>query len=428
MTSTKPAFVLVFMLLIFSLCTACSDSADEGVDGDTDIIDGDTETIDGDTEAEAEKEVCTYDTPFCDGEDVMKCADGVETRESCQSGTYCNYGECQTSTVTFPEDAGIHAENTEWWYYTGHVTDGITEWGFEVTVFQYDLEKSFEMEGYGYMCHVGITDKTAGEHYHTDTFHTSTKTWTNDPIELDLWNCHFYIGGDGKDHVIGVIPEGKEKDGKASPWQVDLRFDPEKRATLHGGDGIIPMSTAGGTSWYYSFTRLAAEGSVSTPDGEFDVTGQAWMDHQWGDFDITDFKGWDWWSMQFADGYELMLFQFTDWNGNLASQAGSITDPHGNVTELEGMEAFSITPKRAWESPHTDGTYPLDWDIEVAAMNWSITVTTSVDDQEMYNMAQNYWEGETSITGTRNGEAVNGVGYTELTGYATDLLDPVFDE
>ena len=51
-------------------------------------------------------------------------------------------------------------------------------------------------------------------------------------------------------------------------------------------------------------------------------------------------------------------------------------------------------------------------------------ITTDVDDQEMYNPAQNYWEGATTVTGTGDGVPVSGVGYTELTGYASDLLDP----
>ena len=50
-------------------------------------------------------------------------------------------------------------------------------------------------------------------------------------------------------------------------------------------------------------------------------------------------------------------------------------------------------------------------------------MVVGVDDQEMYNPAQNYWEGATTVSGTRDGTPIGGVGYTELTGYASDLLD-----
>jgi predicted secreted hydrolase len=99
-------------------------------------------------------------------------------------------------------------------------------------------------------------------------------------------------------------------------------------------------------------------------------------------------------------------------------------DPDGNQYTFEGLDAFAIASRRTWASPHTDGVYPLDWDIDIVPGSWTLDVAVGVDDQEMYNPAQNYWEGATTVTGTREGVPVAGVGYTELTGYASDLLDP----
>ena len=368
---------------------------------------------------------CVAAAPACDGNDATTCVDGHEQRQACGADAYCNYGACTPATIHLPRDAAPHSERTEWWYYTGHVASGAHHWGFEVTIFQYDIAFLTHKPGLGYMCHVAVVDKDAREHYHTDAIAADAKTWASAPIDLEVANCRFELGGDGNDHIRGQIPLGAEKDHKASPWVLDLTVTPQKRPAFHGGDGVIPMAAGGGTSWYYSYTRLGAAGTLSTPEGDFAVTGQAWMDHQWGDFDIQAFKGWDWWSLQFADGHEIMLFQFTDWAGKLASQAGTIVDPAGNLTELDGMASFEVKSLRSWPSPHTDGVYPLDWDLVIPAMDWKVAVRTSVDDQEMYNLAQNYWEGETTLTGTRGGTAVSGVGYTELTGYATDLSDPV---
>ena len=363
-------------------------------------------------------------TTTCDGNDVLACADGVQQRQPCGVDAYCNFGACVAATIHLPQDAQPHTERSEWWYYTGHLTSGEHHWGFEITVFQYDMAFLTQQSGFGYMCHVAVVDKDIRQHYHTDSISFTPQIWNVTPIVLEVDNCHFELGGDGHDHIRGQIPKGMEKDHNADPWTIDLTVEAKKRPTFHGTDGIIPMSANAGTSWYYSYTRLAATGTLSTPTGDFAVTGQAWMDHQWGQFDIQDFKGWDWWSTQFDDGHEIMLFQFTDWDGKLVSQAGTIVDPQGNATALEGLDAFHVTSLRKWASPHTDGIYPLDWDITIAKMAWQISVKTSVDDQEMWNAAQNYWEGETTLGGTRGGLPVTGVGYTELTGYATDLMDP----
>jgi predicted secreted hydrolase len=101
-----------------------------------------------------------------------------------------------------------------------------------------------------------------------------------------------------------------------------------------------------------------------------------------------------------------------------------VMDPDANQITFEGLDSFSIASRRTWPSPHTDGVYPLDWDIAIPGGDWDIDVLVGVDDQEMYNPAQNYWEGATAISGSRGGVPIAGVGYTELTGYASDLLDP----
>ena len=351
---------------------------------------------------------------------MVTCVDGVAHHESCGDGEYCNFGGCVETTIHLPEDLGPHEYTTEWWYYTGHLTSDDRRYGFEVTLFQFLLGP---LETY--MCHVAVIDEDAGVHYHVAELDGDTETWTADPVDLEVLDCHFQIGADGVDHIRGVIPDGDEDDGHPGEWVIELTLTSRKPIVRHGGDGVIPMGTAGGESWYYSRTRLQAEGTLSTPDrGEQAVTGQAWTDHQWGDFDVNEFKGWDWWSMQLDDGYEVMLFQFRDWDSVLVSQAGSIVDPDGNVTELEGFDDFSVTTLREWESPHTDGVYPLDWDVTIVPMGWSVHVRTAIDDQEMHNPLQNYWEGVVTITGSRGGDAVEGVGYVELTGYATDPFDP----
>ena len=116
--------------------------------------------------------------------------------------------------------------------------------------------------------------------------------------------------------------------------------------------------------------------------------------------------------------------RFRDWEGVVVSRAGSIVDPRGRVTELSGLEAFTITALREWESPHTDGVYPLDWDIAIPGEGWSLAIRVDIDDQEMPNIVQDYWEGPVTVTGKRREAPVTGVGYVELTGYATDIGDP----
>src|SRR5260370_29038602 len=49
------------------------------------------------------------------------------------------------------------------------------------------------------------------------------------------------------------------------------------------------------------------------------VTGEAWMDHQWGNFLTLGGAGWDWFSMQMNDTTEMMLYLIRDATGRTTS-------------------------------------------------------------------------------------------------------------
>lgn len=373
-------------------------------------------------------EGCEDRVALCDQNVASACVEGVWTTTLCGDSAYCNFGECVASGFKLPQDAAPHDNIIEWWYYTGHVKGEGQDFGFELALFQQDLADLLhkpvpQSQRFGFMCHVAVLDKSKGSHAYTQGIATKINEWTTDPIVLDVLNCRVELSGDGHDRIVGSIPEGQEKKGWPGEWRFELDVDTLKPVAHHGVDGIIPMAEAG-DSYYYSFTRMDAAGQVITPDGTFQVEGQAWMDHQWGDFQTMHFKGWDWWSMQFEDGWEIMLFQFRDWDDVLVEQSGTLIDPDGNSIPLDGMEAFSITSLRTWSSTETDGTYPLDWDIKIAELDWDLQIRTDHDAQEMPNMAKNYWEGAVRILGTRSGVPVKGLGYVELTGYATDIMSP----
>jgi predicted secreted hydrolase len=69
-------------------------------------------------------------------------------------------------------------------------------------------------------------------------------------------------------------------------------------------------------------------------------------------------------------------------------------------------------------SQATGGTYPQNWEIEIPKYEIHLTLTTDVPDQEMPNPAWNYWEGRVVVSGIKRNQAVEGMGFVELTGYA----------
>jgi predicted secreted hydrolase len=80
-------------------------------------------------------------------------------------------------------------------------------------------------------------------------------------------------------------------------------------------------------------------------------------------------------------------------------------------------DEFEINATGTWKSPYSGAVYPAGWEVRVPSIDLLLVVTPLQADQEL-NLTYTYWEGAVSIEGVYQGQAVNGNGYIEMTGYA----------
>lgn len=307
--------------------------------------------------------------------------------------------------VVFPRDAGTHDVLTEWWYYTGHLwtADG-RRYGFEFVVFQ------GQRMGYptGYAAHFAVTDVAAQSFYWAERTDVRRRPTGGPPLTLAVADWTLDIGL-GEDRIRAAMPG----------YVLDLALRDAKPPVLHDGDGFFSWAPQTG-SYYYSRTRLEAKGILTTGSEQLQVSGIAWMDHQWGDFLLTGRGGWNWFALQSDDGRELMLWNTHDGMGRIVFGAGTYVAPDGSATMLDGDHVI-VTPTGTWTSPHTGATYPSGWVIALPALGVRLTVTPLLLDQELQTLQSTgvvYWEGAVDWHGTIDGRSLKGVGYVELTGYA----------
>ncbi|MBZ0273425.1 hypothetical protein K8I61_15405 [bacterium] len=381
-----------------------ADVADD--DSDDDAADDDVADDDASDDDDA---ACEDGDAFCDEADnPVRCVDGEWVAgDPCGKWTYCNFGACVETFIDFPADESPHQDMIEWWYWTGNAFDEDgNAFGFELTFFY--GASLFRLPAW--MINVAVLDEVTGEH--TEAVWLDFGWADRDPEQLNLLSRDASVTR-GLDFVYRLL-------GATPGHSFDLTLTDTQGPTYHGGNGIIRMSSRATDSFYYSRMRLAVEGEIDRGDGPIAVTGEGWMDHQWGNFNPFVLIGWDWFSLQMDDGGELMFFVFRGdeadpsvWD--LAS--GTYVTPEGDQVALR-MEDVEIASLSEWTSPNTGATYPMDWRLAVPMLDIDVTLTSMIDDAEMENPMWNYWEGLVFIDGEREGLPVGGAGFVELSGYA----------
>jgi len=327
-------------------------------------------------------------------------------------------------TLAFPADHGPHTGfQTEWWYYTGNVqTSSGRAFGYQFTIFRRALAPAAPAGGslssnQIYFAHFAVSDVAAGTHQAFERFSRGAGGLAGasaDPFRVTLedWSI---VGPDAASVRVQAHQEN---------WAIDLTLEAAKPLTLHGDRGLSQKSPEpGNASFYYSFTRMATQGRMTTPAGSFDVGGESWMDHEWSTSVLSqDTRGWDWFALQLNDGSELMYYRLwqADGSDNPAT-SGTWVLADGTRQTLSRVDvALSALDK--WTSPTTGATYPSGWRLSVPSRGLDLTITPRMRDQEM-RLSTTYWEGAVSIEGTLAGKPIKGRGYVELTGYAAPITD-----
>jgi len=309
--------------------------------------------------------------------------------------------------ITLPHDDGPHDAPIEWWYYTGHLfTKRGDRYGFELVVF-----KGEQDDRTGLAAHFAIVDNATGTFRYDQRIALAPDS-ANDEREtgFDLGLIDWQLRGiGGHDHVTAAM----------NRYAIDLDLVSNKPPVLHDGDGFIDYGGGEG-SYYYSRTRMEVTGLISIDGEDMAVSGEAWFDHQWGNFTTYMRGGWDWYAFQLDDQAELMLYINRGVEGRAPAIDGTYVASDGSVTLLDQAD-FSVTPIDEWTSSESGVTYPSGWHIEIPKANLVLTVTPSIKSAELDTSATTgvtYWEGEVTVAGEAGGSGVTGLGYVELTGYS----------
>ena len=322
----------------------------------------------------------------------------------------------------FPRDHFDHPDfQTEWWYYTGNVksADG-HRFGFELTFFRQGVNrdaaktKPWDLRDL-YLAHLALSDLDG------QVFYQAERTSRSGPglagisaTDGRIWNGNWQVQWQGAEQSMQAVD---------ARFELQFSLRSEKPPVINGENGVSRKAEeAGRASHYISLTRLKAKGRIRMAGKTSDVTGLAWMDHEFFTHQLeSDQVGWDWFSIQLDDKTELMLFRIRRSDGSTDPySAGSFVDEQGASTPLRSTD-FTLQPLgETWTSTVTNAAYPIRWKIAVPRWGVELEAKTQLPAQELTSHTQispSYWEGAVRFAGQKQHLSIAGVGYLEMTGY-----------
>lgn len=322
------------------------------------------------------------------------------------------------SLISFPTDEGRHAaEPVEWWYTSGHFTGNTSgkEYSYMLTYFYYPVTVSiFNFEGFRIL---NITDETTGAFYQ-DTqpiFSYSSMSET----ELDIATT-FTTGAEfwrnKLDGSSNAVPFQYELSASSSVASINFDLDTTKRPLILDGDGYFNQGLANYT-YYYSQTANTLTGSFTLNGTTENVSGTAWIDRQYGDFNPFTGEKYEWFSLQLDNGTDLNLWNVFTADRTipndpkykiLAAYVDESTQYTISDFEIERMEYFFTADNQK--------SYSKKWRLTSVSKNIDLIITANhtTSEVDITQLSFRFFEGSITISGTIDGNVVNGVGFAEL--------------
>lgn len=256
-------------------------------------------------------------------------------------------------------------------------------------------------------------------------------------LELDYEGNTFRKTDDG-DYLVSVH-------GFNGSFGAELRFSPQKQPVRHGEDGVV-KSPDGADMFYYFIPRCDVSGQLHIDGQRVPVAqGSGWYDHEFGrhrsnpDASVETATpdappgltkqriAWDWLALQLGDGRELTAYRLVDRDtGETVDQRAVLIDADGQRSDFA---EFRLEPTRYWRSKRTFNEFPVDWRLDLPALELECTLLGVIDDQEFVALISKttFWEGVMRAEGTVAGAPLQGTGYIERSGFLTvDSLDDFF--
>ncbi|HAS8284034.1 lipocalin-like domain-containing protein [Vibrio vulnificus] len=310
--------------------------------------------------------------------------------------------------VSLPEDFKFHEQyQHEWWHYFATLQD---EFGKFYTV-QFSLFRiatdEREVSGWQnpqlYLANVVLTGKEKiWREQRVARGGIGQAGSTNKPFRMwiDNWTWR----------SLGTTPFPGSLTIATDDFSLELATRTGGPFVLNGDKGYqVKHDLESVASFSISAPFLDVKGSMFLEGRRIEVTGNAWLQKEWGSNLFEEGQqGWDWFTFNLDNDKALSISRYRH-QSRVPYIFGTLSTSSGKVIPLTEKD---VTVYPILYTTLSDGKrIPLQWAIEIPSQD--IYVQTKAVQQEMWlPFLIPYWEGPINVAGSKSGR-----GFMQLTGY-----------
>ncbi len=332
--------------------------------------------------------------------------------------------------LEFPRDFGAHPDTRiEWWYATGVLHSPQLSFGFQLTFFRSRTDVAANASRFNaqqlLFAHAAVSDLSSQRLRHDQRiarqgFERAQAAEGDTQVQLGRWHLR-------REGPVAQSIYQAQVQSDAAGFELALSLTTTQAVLLQGDAGYSrkgPLPAQ--ASHYYSQPQLQVAGTLTLDGQARAVSGRAWLDHEWSDSLLDSGAiGWDWIGINLNDGSALTAFRLRRADGSSVWAGGSFRAHQAGVATTTTTRDFTaqevvFTPRRVWQSPRSQGRYPVVCQVQTPVGQFEIRAL--LDDQELDSRQSTgavYWEGLSECLDDKG--RVVGVGYLEMTGYAAPL-------
>jgi hypothetical protein len=262
---------------------------------------------------------------------------------------------------------------------------------------------------------LNFANETTGE------FHSEMQVCTYPNLATDHLHVEASLFPSGSTETWTTATDGEgtlkpfeyEISAASADGAIDLSYNTIKRPLIVGDIGFFNQGIENYT-YYYSLTGIEATGTLTLGDITENVSGTAWVDRQYGNFNPLTGENYEWFSLQLSNGMDINLWNiFTVDNEIPEAPEYRLLSTYVDEDSSFTISDFELTRLGFSETPDQQRHYAKRW--RLVAENEGIDlIISSVNTDSELELPFYFFEGSTTIEGTVNDVQVTGYGFAEL--------------